>query len=151
MNREQIMALLSRMTRADVEMLLQMLSEQDTEQDAGMAEAQEIGLDVARTRITGHEYFENTRTEIYQQPDGRIARIRDVNVWDCGHSQVHNEIGGIDAFGHVVCKNCLRWCDRGNHPCCVLDSVVFQSGERACNEHRGLLWFFHKPKFKRWF
>jgi hypothetical protein len=149
MTRAQMMALLSRMNPDDVEMIRQILFEQDLEQDAGMAEIQEIGFDIARTRITNREHFENTRTEIFQQPDGRIARIQDVNVWDCGHSQFHNEFGGIDAFGHVVCKNCLRWCDRGKHPCCVLDSVVFENGERACDKHRGFLWFFRKPTFKR--
>jgi len=149
MTREQLLALLSRMNPEDVETIRQILSEQGLEQENDPAEAQEIGLDVARTVITDQDFFENMRTEIFEQPDGRIARIRDMRVWDCGHSQFHNQFGGIDAFGHVVCKHCLRWCDRGKHPCCVLDSVVFPSGERACDKHRGFFWFFRDPTFKR--
>ena len=94
-----------------------------------------------------YEIAENQRTEIIEN-NGKLGRISELKVWDCGHSQTSNPIGGICSFGHVVCKYCLRWCDRGRHPCCVLDSKLLWSGKRACDYHRGLNILIKKP-FKR--
>lgn len=127
-----------------------MLQEQELGQDTGTGDMSEIGFDVTRTIVTeGNEpsYFENQRTEIIEN-NGRLGRISELKVWDCGHSQAANPIGGVDSFGHTVCKYCIRWCDRGRHSCCVLDSKLLWSGKRACDYHRGLNRLIKKP-FKR--
>ncbi|OVE79135.1 hypothetical protein BVY01_03430 [bacterium I07] len=150
MNKEQLLAFLSRMSPRDVEMLRQVLFDQPSETETESANPEEIGSDIIRTQITDDEFFENERTDV-TETDGSIARVHNRNVWDCGHSQGHYPFGGIDAFGHVVCAHCLRWCDRGHHPCCVLDSKLLRNGKRACIAHRGLLRFFTRPTFKREF
>ena len=70
------------------------------------------------------------------EENGEVGRIKSFNVLDCGHSQLLYRQGGVDSFGHVVCEHCIRWCDRGSHPCCVLDSKLLSSGARACDYHR---------------
>ena len=123
--------------------------EQELGQNADINNISEIGFDIRRTVVTegiNPSYFENQRTEIVEN-NGRLGRISDVKVWDCGHSYDY-PFGGIDSFGHTVCKYCLRWCDRGRHPCCVLDSKLLWNGKRACDYHRGLNRLFKKT-FKR--
>lgn len=127
----------------------EILSGQESDQDTGMQNISEVGFDSSRTVINDGEqplYFERERTTVFDD-NGRLGRINESRVWDCGHSS-EIPMGGIDSFGHVVCIHCLRWCDRGKHPCCVLDSKLLRNGKRVCHSHRWLKRFF-KPKFKR--
>ncbi len=146
MNRDKLLAILSCLKPEDVEQLKQILAAPAQSAEAGSDGV--VGFDSTRTRITENQHFEIQRTEIIEE-NGEIGRIKSFNVLDCGHSQLLCRQGGVDSFGHVVCEHCLRWCDRGNHPCCVLDSKLLSSGARACDNHRGLKRFFVKPTFKR--
>ncbi len=106
-----------------------------------------LGFDITRTQISKDNYFEHSKTEIIDQ-QGQLGTIREYNVWHCGHSPRTHELGGIDSFGHVVCTDCLRFCDVGRHLCCVMDSRILANGLLVCDCHRGI-WKFFKGKFER--
>jgi len=149
MTREEILMLLSRMQPQDIDLMRSILLGEESGKDTGMGDVSEIGFDITRTVVTEGEepsYFVNKRTDIIED-SGRLGRIKELKVWDCGHSQYY-PFGGIDSFGHTVCKHCIRWCDRGQHTCCVLDSKLLRSGKRACDYHRGLNRIL-RPAFKR--
>ena len=107
-----------------------------------------LGFDISRIQITENQYFDNSRTEIIDE-QGRIGKIHTLKVWDCGHSQMHYEFGGIDSFGKVLCVNCLSACDVGRHPCSIWDIKILSNGQRACFCHRGIYRFSNK-KFNKY-
>lgn len=106
-----------------------------------------IGYDISRTMINNDKYFENSKTEIVDR-NGQLGTIRSETVWDCGHSQKAYNFGGIDSFGHVVCEQCIRFCDRGRHLCCIMDSKILSNGLIVCDCHRGI-WRFLNSKFEK--
>jgi hypothetical protein len=150
-DKEDIKALISKLP-PEIGKLVKLglqIQEQQQKYNNDTLEDSEIGFESTRTIITDKgkpEYFESYSTEIIER-DGKIGRIKNYQVWDCGHSQ-NIPLGGVDAFGHAVCESCLRWCDIGSHPCCVLDSKLRSDGKRVCTKHQGIRRFF-KPNFKR--
>ena len=149
MTREEIMAEYSRL-RPEERQLFELLVGQQSEQaqDQPVEVGDEIGFEYKRIHIAGDEYYDEEKTEIIEQ-DGRLGIISSRSVWDCGHSKEAYPFGGIDSFGHAVCVYCLRWCDYGNHPCCVLDSELLSNGKRRCREHRFLKRLFGLSRLKR--
>ena len=148
MTRDELLALLSRVDPriADAVLSGQIPLEEFLRQYTS-TENSLLGFDITRTQISDNQYFEHNRTEIVDE-QGQLGTIRNYNVWHCGHNQKTHELGGIDSFGHVVCIMCMRFCDIGRHPCCVMDSSVLPSGLIACDCHRGI-WRFFNSKFER--
>jgi hypothetical protein len=106
-----------------------------------------MSFDIARTMISKDNYFENSRVDITDN-NGQLGTVRSESVWHCGHSQKAYPLGGIDSFGHVVCTQCIRYCDRGRHLCCVMDSKFLSNGLTVCDFHCGI-WRFIKSKFEK--
>ncbi len=107
----------------------------------------QLGFEIAQTMISKNKYFVHSRVDIVDK-DGQLGTVRSENVWHCGHSQKTYELGGVDSFGHVVCTQCIRYCDRGRHLCCVMDSKILANGLIVCDFHSGI-WRFIKSKFEK--
>lgn len=148
MNRDELLAILSQLDpniiraiasgEISIEELLEGLnSDQDNQ----------TGFDITRTMISQDNFFENNKIEIIDN-NGQLGIIRSESVWHCGHSQKTYPLGGIDSFGHVVCTQCIRYCDRGRHLCCVMDSKVLSNGLIVCDYHSGI-WRFFNNKFEK--
>ena len=101
MTREELLSILSRMSSQDIETIRDILSDPGLGPDTGGVDTQEIGIDTTRTIITENEYFENAKIEIIEK-DGRLERIKNYRVWDCGHSQLQYPFGGIDSCGEAA-------------------------------------------------
>ena len=148
MNRDELLAILSQL---DPEVQRAISSGQiSIEEVLGMLNINQgnlLGFDINRMVISEDNYFENNKVEIVDN-SGQIGTIRSESVWHCGHSQRAYPLGGIDSFGHVVCAQCIRFCDRGRHLCCVMDSKILSNGLIVCDYHSGLGRIF-KNKFEK--
>jgi len=142
MNRDELLAMLSQLDPEITNAISSgQLSIEDLLNSLNSEQENQVGFEVQRTKIAEGIYFEHNKIEVIER-NGQIAKISSNSVWDCGHSQETHEFGGIDSFGHVVCIQCLRWCHRGKHPCCVLESREISDGTTVCDCHTWLGRFF---------
>jgi hypothetical protein len=148
-NHEESLAFLSQIPRERLEELRALLSGQVSNQTNCLDTNQEIAFKQSRIKINDNgEYFNAFLSEIIEDNRDRTGERRTYSVWDCGCSMKHNKLGGVCDFGHTVCSKHLRWCHRGQHRACVLDSVKLRDGSYACLMHSGLMYLRTYPALK---
>lgn len=158
--REELLASVSHLPSSVIENLREIFSGL-SQQNNGLIDNQEISFKSNRIKITEGEFHEFFREDILNE-NGNLGLIKTLQTFDCGCNYDSKEIGGVCSFNHFVCKSHLRWCDRGNHPSCSLDSVIITKKDKTkkdnedesidirycCVYHYGLMYLRTWPGLK---
>jgi len=92
------------------------------------------------------KYFVRKKTTTYER-DGKIEVESESNFYKCGHSPEKYPNSMQCDYGCIVCENCIRYCQEGNHPVCKMHAKELSEGRIFCKYHSSFKRFFTKPPF----
>lgn len=92
------------------------------------------------------EYFVKKKITTYAV-NGRVEVEKEIMLYKCGHSpEKHPNFMQCD-YSCIVCEDCIRYCQKGNHPICKMHAKELSDGRIFCKFHSSFFSFLKSPPF----